>query len=87
MPRYFRMNFSDSCKATQEVWNRQDAALVPRTSFYVSAEGMDTSVWTQDARGEELLRRVLNELRLPFSEGDKQQVVTWLDNIFGEKAQ
>jgi hypothetical protein len=41
MSKYFRMTFSDASKATQEVWSRQDAASVMRTSFRMSAEGMD----------------------------------------------
>jgi hypothetical protein len=77
------MNFSDSCRATQEVWDRQDAASVKRTSFRVSAQGMDTSVWTQDEKGEELFCKVLNEFHLSYSESDSQQVVTFLDNLFG----
>lgn len=82
MPRYFRMTFSDASKATQEVWSRQDAASVMRTSFHMSASGADTSVWTEHASGEELLRKVLNELNVLYSEDDHQQVKTWLDEAF-----
>jgi hypothetical protein len=78
------MDFSGAAEATQAVWGRQDAALDVRTRFHMSAEGRDISVWTQDAKGEELLRKVLNELRIPHSEGDTQQVVTWLDSVFGD---
>jgi hypothetical protein len=39
--------------------------------------------WTEHASGEELLRKVLNELNIPYSESDTQQVVTWLDSAFG----
>lgn len=83
MPRYFRMKFSDSCKATQEVWKRQVASSVAHSGFHTSARGMDASVWTQDAKGEELFRQVLDELHISYSEDDKQQVITCLDSFFG----
>jgi hypothetical protein len=81
--KYFKMDFSDSTKATEEVWRKQDAALLPHTSFHMSACGRDTSVWTPDTKGEELFRKVLNDLQVRFEEGDKQQVVTFLDEHFG----
>lgn len=81
--KYFRMSFRDSCKATQEVWCRQLAALVPRSGFHTSAKGADASVWTEDKKGEELFRLVLDELQIQYSEATEQQVVTCLDSIFG----
>ncbi len=80
--KYYRMQFSDATKATEEVWRRQDTAQIPHTSFRMSAEGRDTSVWTQDPDGEALFRCVLHDLSLPYEEGETQQVMTWLDGFF-----
>jgi hypothetical protein len=43
---------------------------------------MDSSTWTEDAKGEKLFRAVLKELRIQYQEGNEQQVRTWLDELF-----
>ena len=60
--RYFRMDFRDYARAAEETWEREDQTRLPRTSFSVSADGSDTSVWTTSPIKEAAFRRLLQEL-------------------------
>jgi hypothetical protein len=75
--KYFRLNFNDATRAKQEVWRRQiESDQEDLTTFNESTRGMDSSVWTDDPHGEQLFRKVLNEMNIPHEEGNEQQVVT-----------
>ena len=81
--RYFQLSGVLGSRAQDEVWRRQNAALVKRSAFSTSAVGDDASIWTEDPQGEALFRTILDERQVPYEEGDKQQVVTFLDRSFG----
>lgn len=77
--KYFHLNFRDAGEAMRAVWAKQDRAGTARSSFHISAEGMDASVWTEESAGEALFREMLDADTVTYVEGDAQQVRTWLD--------
>lgn len=77
--KYFHLNFGDAGEAMRLVWAKQEQAGTPRSSFHISAEGMDASVWTEDSVGEALFRETLIADGVIFEEGNEQQVRTFLD--------
>ena len=81
--KYFKMRMIDAFTAHNEVWRRQDLAGIQRSVMSTSGSEY-VSTWTQDLVGETMLRIVLKELKIEYEEGEKQQVVTWLDEAFGE---
>jgi hypothetical protein len=84
--KYFSMKFRDSILAAEMVWEKQDLERQPHTAFSWSTDssGM-TSFWTPDVDGENLLLWVLHvNSYLKYEVGTEQQVVTWLDHVFGK---
>ena len=81
---YFKMRSEDASAATMKVWERQvDAEFPDLTQFSTAAVGHEASVWTEDPVGEQMLRQVLKERKIPFEESDTQQVKTGFEYLFG----
>lgn len=80
--KYFHLDFTAHMDASESIWADQDASGQSRSNFRISAEGMDTWVWTEDPDHEQLYRETLQTQGASFQEQDERPDFGLLGNTF-----
>ena len=74
--KHFRLELHGAIEATHEVWRRNAAMGQQGVMIHQSSVGFDTDLASPDPDGERLLRAVLDDLHIRYTEHDEQQVFT-----------
>lgn len=80
--KHFHLDLNGAIAATHELWQRNAAMGQPGVMIHQSSVGFDTDLSTPDPDGEHLLRIVLNDLHIRYTEHDEQQVFTGWEGLF-----